>query len=99
MWSILVPPSIPAARFDAQAMADTYRRSADSLRSRTRLEAEQNNLPEQVMEPLLQAATMLSQLGDLHMEVVRRIEIRYGEVAEVLARPDTPNAQYLAQGR
>lgn len=99
LWAIVVPPSIPGARRDAQAMADMYRQAADSLRLRMRTEAEQNNLPENVMEPLQQAATALSHLGDLHMEVVRRIELRYGEVADVLSRPDTPNAQYLAGGR
>lgn len=99
LWALLVPPSIPAARFDAAAMADAYRRAADSLRHRLRMELEENNLPEQCLEPYHQAANLLSQLGDLHMEVVRRVEIRYGEVAEILGRPDTPNAEYLKGGR
>lgn len=99
VWSMRVPPSIPAARHDAQAMADAYRQSADALRMRLKLEMEQNNLPENVLEPLQQAANALSRLGDLHMEVVRRLESRYGEVADVLSRPDTPDADYLKGGR
>jgi hypothetical protein len=99
MWAIVVPPSIPAARFDAQAMADAYRLSADALRLRVRMEQEHHNLPELILEPMLQAATMLSQLGDQHMEVVRRLEIRYGQIAEVLARPDTPDFHYLSGGK
>jgi hypothetical protein len=99
MWAITPPTSIPAARFDAQAMADAYRQAGDAVRMRVRLEQEQNGLNETILEPLLQVATMLSQLGDQHMEVVRRIELRYGEVADVLARPDSPDAHYLAQGR
>lgn len=99
IWARQTPPSIPAARADARAMADSYRQVADAIRMRIRLEAEQNKLPEAVLEPLQQAATALSRLGDQHMEVVRRIEVRYGQTAEMLARPDTPSADYLKQGR
>lgn len=98
-WAARVPPSIPAARADANAMADCYRQVADVIRSRMRMEMETNNLPESVLEPLQQAATTVSGMGDQHMEVARRLSIRYGEVAEVLARPDTPNADFLKGGR
>jgi hypothetical protein len=92
-WARQVPPSIPAARADAQAMADSYRQMADAIRMRVQMEMESNNLPQQVIEPYHQAATLISQLGDLHMEVVRRIDVRYKEIANILARPDTPNAE------
>jgi hypothetical protein len=65
---------------------------------RVQMEMESNNLPQQVIEPYHQAATLISQLGDLHMEVVRRIDVRYKEIANILARPDTPNAEYLRGG-
>lgn len=98
-WALQTPPSIPASRVDAQAAADMWRGIADALRARARAEQEQNNIPPKVTEPLEQAAQIASQIGDQHMEVVRRIETHYGEIAEVLARPDTPNAEFLAGGR
>lgn len=98
-WAIQTPPSIPASRVDAQAAADMWRGIADALRARARAEQENNNLSSQITEPLEQAAQVASQIGDQHQEVVRRIQIQYGEVAEVLSRPDTPNATYLEQGR
>lgn len=98
-WAIQTPPSIPASRVDAQAAADMWRGIADALRARARAEQEQNNLSPQLTEPLEQAAQVASQIGDQHMEVVRRIETRYGEVADVLSRPDSPSSDYLKQGR
>lgn len=98
-WALQTPPSIPASRRDAQASADMWRGIADALRTRVRMEQENNRIPEKCTEPLLAAAQALSGVGDQHMETVRRIEINYGETADILARPDTPNADYLKGGR
>lgn len=98
-WAIQTPPSIPASRVDAQAAADMWRGIADALRARARAEQENNHMPANIVEPLEQAAQVASQIGDQHMEVVRRVESRYGEVAEVLSRPDTPDHTYLSGGR
>lgn len=97
-WSRQVPPSIPASRADAQASAEMWRQFADALRARARAEAETNRIPPEVLEPYLQAAQAVSQLGDLHMEVVKRVTQRYGQVAETLADPRTPNAEFLKGG-
>lgn len=98
-WAVRTPPSIPAARADAQATSDMWRGAADQVRARGRHMQENDNIPAKVTEPLEAVAQLLSQIGDQHMEVVRRIETHYGEVADILARPDTPNADFLRHGR
>ena len=98
LWALQTPPSIPASRVDAQAAADMWRGIADALRARVRAEQENNKIPEKCTEPLLQAAQIASQIGDQHQEVVRRIQLQYGATAELLARPDTPDVNYLKSG-
>lgn len=97
-WARQVPPSIPASRVDAQASAEMWRQFADALRARARAEGEANRIPPDILEPYLQAAQAISQLGDLHMEVVKRLTQRYGQVAETLADPRTPSAEFLKGG-
>lgn len=97
-WSRQAPPSIPASRADAQASAEMWRQFADALRARARAEGEANRIPPDIVEPYEQAAQLVSQLGDLHMEVVKRLVQRYGQVAETLADPRTPSAEFLKGG-
>lgn len=97
-WARQTPPSIPAAKADAAAAAEMWRQIADALRHRARLEAEQNKIPPDCLEPYGEAATRVSQVGDQHMEVVKRITVKYGEVARTLADPRTPDADYLKGG-
>jgi hypothetical protein len=97
-WARQVPPSIPASRADAQASAEMWRQAADAVRARARAEGEANRIPPDLLEPYLQVAQLLSQLGDLHMEVVKRMVQRYGQVAETLADPRTPSAEFLKGG-
>lgn len=97
-WARQVPPSIPASRTDAQASAEMWRQAADAVRARARAEAEANRIPPDLLEPYLQVSQQLSQLGDLHMEVVKRVTQRYGQVAETLADPRTPSAEFLKGG-
>lgn len=97
-WARQVPPSIPASRADAQASAEMWRQAADAVRARARAEGEANRIPPDLLEPYLQVAQQLSQLGDLHMEVVKRVTQRYGQVAETLADPRTPSAEFLKGG-
>lgn len=97
-WARQVPPSIPAGKADAAAAAEMWRQIADALRARARLEAEQNKIPPDCLEPYTEAATRVSQVGDQHMEVVKRVTTKYGEVARTLADPRTPDADYLKGG-
>lgn len=97
-WARQVPPSIPASKADAAAAAEMWRQIADALRARARLEAEQNKIPPDCLEPYTEAATRVSQVGDQHMEVVKRVTTKYGEVARTLADPRTPDADYLKGG-
>lgn len=97
-WARQVPPSIPASKQDAAAAAEMWRQAADALRARARMEAEQNKLPPDCVEPLEQAAQLVSRIGDHHMELVKRVTTKYGEVARTLADPRTPDADYLKGG-
>lgn len=97
-WARQVPPSIPATEADAKAAAAMWRQIADAMRMRAQLDQEQNNLPEDCVAPMVEAARRASAIGDAHMEQHRLIVRRYAEVANTLADPRSPNAEYLGQG-
>jgi hypothetical protein len=99
MWAMSVPSSIPDARQDADTMAAAWIQIADFYRLRAQLEMERNNIPPQLLDSLFWAANEVSRMGGAHQEVARQIDLMFGPTAEVLARPDTPTADYLAGGR
>lgn len=97
-WARQVPQSIPASKADAAAAAEMWRQVADAIRARAGAEGETNRMPAHILEPYYAVAQAISQLGDAHMDVVKRIEGRYGQIAETLADPTTPSVDYLKQG-
>lgn len=96
-WARQLPETLVAARQDAQTGSEGLAGIADALLLRMNMETDRS-ISAQCVEPYQEAAQQVRAAADKLQEVHQRLLQRYGPTAEELAKPDTPDPEYLKEG-
>ena len=96
-WARSAPETLVGAKSDAQTITEALAAVGDALRHRMESEVDRS-IAAQCVEPYQDAMQHLQKAAEAGQEVYRRLTQRYGETAEFLARPDTPDPNYLKEG-
>lgn len=97
-WAQSPPETLSQTKADADNMGEALSGLADAFVTRQNVETDRS-IAASCVEPYQEAANLIRQAVAKVDEVHARLNQRYGEIADELAKPDTPEAEYLKEGR
>jgi hypothetical protein len=97
-WAQTPPETLSQTKADADNMGEALAGLADAFVTRQNVETDRS-IAASCVEPYQEAAHLIRQAQAKVEEVHSRLNQRYGEIADELAKPDTPEPDYLKEGR